>query len=98
MGKSAERFLNPLTDIVARALTRGVHTNTFDLKATSVANPALLTKAQLAGELQCSPRHVERLQRERKIPVIRLSTRCVRYSRERVLSALARGCEQEAIA
>lgn len=66
--------------------------------AQPVAKPALLTKVQLAGELQCSPRHVERLQRERKIPVIRLSARCVRYSRERVLLALARGCEQEAIA
>jgi hypothetical protein len=67
-----------------------------EANSSPVAKPALLTKAQLAGELQCSPRHVERLQKERKIPVVRLSSRCVRYSRERVLSALAR-CEQEAI-
>jgi hypothetical protein len=73
-----------------------VETNTSELASPNVTKPALLTKAQLAQELQCSPRYIERLQLARKIPVVRLSPRCVRYSRDRVMSALAR-CEQEAI-
>lgn len=52
--------------------------------------PALLTKEEIAKELQCSPRHIERLQRAKKIPVIRLSAKCVRYRRDGVLAALAR--------
>lgn len=58
--------------------------------------PALLTKQQIAAELQCSTRHIERLQRARRIPVVRLSARCVRYRRESVLAALAR-LEVEAV-
>jgi len=51
---------------------------------------ALLTKEEIARELQCSPRHVERLQRARKIPVIRISARCVRYKLSGVLAALSK--------
>jgi hypothetical protein len=51
--------------------------------------PSLLKKPEIARELRCSQRHVERLQRERRIPVIRLSERCVRYRLEAVLAALA---------
>jgi hypothetical protein len=54
------------------------------------AAPLLLTKAQLARELQCSQRHIERLQSAGRIPVIRLSAKCVRYRRENVLAALLR--------
>jgi hypothetical protein len=61
------------------------------MNTTTVTEPpALLTKKQLAKLLQCSPRHIERLQRERKIPVVRLTPGFVRYSRERVLNALTK--------
>jgi hypothetical protein len=67
------------------------------LSCGSSREPDLLTKVQLARDvLQCSPRHVERLQRNRTIPVVRLSSRCVRYSRQRVLAAISKR-EQEAI-
>lgn len=58
--------------------------------------PALLTKAQLAQELQCSQRYIEKLQRARRIPVLRLTRGCVRYRRDAVFAALAR-LEVEAI-
>jgi hypothetical protein len=57
----------------------------------------IITKSELARELRCVPRTSVELQRARKIPVIRLSARCVRYSRTRVLAALEK-FEQEAIA
>jgi hypothetical protein len=57
----------------------------------------LLTKAQLANELQCSPRQIERLQRCRRIPVVKVTNRMVRYSRARVLAALSK-VEVEAVA
>lgn len=57
----------------------------------------LLTKAQLANELKCSPRQIERLQRCRRIPVVKVTNRMVRYSRTRVLAALLK-VEVEAVA
>jgi excisionase family DNA binding protein len=56
----------------------------------------LLTKVQLARELQISVRHLERLVAARKLPVVKLSRGCVRFSRERVLAAIWR-FEQAAI-
>lgn len=48
----------------------------------------LLTTNELAAELKCSRRHIERLAASRAIPKIRVSSRCVRYRREAVLAAL----------
>lgn len=50
----------------------------------------LLTRDQLAAELKCSPRHIQRLARARVIPVIVISRHCVRYRRDAVLAALIR--------
>lgn len=50
----------------------------------------LITKSQLARELQCSERHLQRLMARRVIPFIRVSPKCVRFRREAVLAALVR--------
>ena len=56
----------------------------------------LLTKEQLAERLGLKVRGVESLAASRKIPAIRISGRCVRFSWPRVLAAL-RKLEVEAI-
>lgn len=53
-------------------------------------SPLLITKSQLARELQCSERHLQRLMARRVIPFIRVSPKCVRFRREAVLAALVR--------
>ena len=57
----------------------------------------LLTREELAAELKCSPRHIQRLTRARVIPMIVISRHCLRYRREAVLRALV-SREQEATA
>lgn len=52
------------------------------------AEPRYLTKAQLAERLGLTVRGVETLTKRRKLPVIRLSHRCVRYDWEKVERAL----------
>jgi len=65
---------------------------------TEEARPTvgLLTKDELAAELRCSPRQIERLQQARKIPFVKISGRMIRYRRETVLNALAK-IETEAV-
>ena len=48
----------------------------------------LLTKQQLAERLGLKVRGVESLVERRKIPALRISGKCVRFSWPRVLSAL----------
>jgi predicted DNA-binding transcriptional regulator AlpA len=48
----------------------------------------LIRKRQLASMLSLSPRTIDNLIRKKKIPLVRLSSRCVRFSPERVLAAL----------
>lgn len=66
--------------------------------STSLTNPSglgLMTGKELAAELKCSPRHIQRLAKARVIPKVTISARCVRYRRDAVLAALI--CrEQEA--
>lgn len=50
----------------------------------------LLTRADLAAELQCSERHIQRLMARHVIPFIRISRKCVRFRRDAVLVALVR--------
>jgi hypothetical protein len=57
----------------------------------SAANaPALLKRVQLAKAISVSPRTVDNLQREKKLPFLRLSKRCVRFHLPSVLRALGR--------
>ncbi len=49
----------------------------------------LLTKKELAAVIQCSERHIERLQHNRKIPFVKISGKLIRYSRASVMRAIA---------
>jgi excisionase family DNA binding protein len=51
---------------------------------------ALLTKKQIAAELQVSTRTIEKLVKSRTIPVIAWSARVLRFDRARVRQALQR--------
>lgn len=53
-------------------------------------NRTLLDKIQLAALLNTTPRGVECMTRARKIPVIKLGYRTLRYSWPRVCEALAK--------
>lgn len=69
---------------------------TNDSPAVASARAGLLTKNELAAVLNCSERHVERLVQLRRIPIVRLSSRCVRFRLNAVLNALAK-LEVEAV-
>lgn len=49
----------------------------------------LLTKKQIAQELAMPLTHIQTLTRQRKIPVYRLSAKCIRFDLEKVKQALA---------
>jgi hypothetical protein len=51
---------------------------------------ALLKRPELARAIRVSPRTVDNLQRQKKIPFIRISPRCVRFHLPSVLAALRR--------
>lgn len=50
----------------------------------------LLTKKELAVELRCSERQIERLQLARKLPYLKFGGKMIRYRRESVLRALVK--------
>jgi hypothetical protein len=51
-------------------------------------DPALLKRKQLARAVNTSPRTIDNWQRQRKIPFIKISPRCIRYHLGAVLAAL----------
>jgi hypothetical protein len=51
-------------------------------------SPALLKRGQLARALNASSRSIDNWQRQRKIPFVRISPRCVRFHLPSVLAAL----------
>jgi excisionase family DNA binding protein len=57
--------------------------------------PPLMTKKQLAAMLRVSERHIERLVKQRQLPIVRLSRRAVRFRRDAVWAAIGR-MEQDA--
>lgn len=57
-------------------------------KQASQSETGLLTKAELAVRLHVTVRGVETLTARRKIPVLRISRRCVRYDWAKVQAAL----------
>ncbi len=63
--------------------------------ATMKINPPLVTKDQLAKLLGLKRRGVECLVAKRKIPVLRLSSRCVRFRVASVMRALERFEQRE---
>ncbi len=57
----------------------------------SAANePALLTRKQLAQKLGLSERSIDNLQKQKAVPVIKLSKRCCRFSLAACLASLQR--------
>jgi hypothetical protein len=57
----------------------------------SVADdPALLKRPQLARAINVSARTVDNWQKQKRIPYLKLSARCVRYHLPSVLAALRR--------
>jgi hypothetical protein len=55
---------------------------------TESPEPALLKREQLARAINASPRSVDNWQKQRKIPFIKISPRCVRFHLSSVLAAL----------
>ena len=53
----------------------------------------LVNKSAIARLLSVSPRTVDNFIREKKIPAIRISARCIRFHPPSVLAALKRGFE-----
>lgn len=49
-----------------------------------------LTKEEMANHLKISVRYLEMLVAAKRLPVCRLSTRCIRFHRQRVEEALLR--------
>jgi hypothetical protein len=64
------------------------HGNTMSAPESAANDPALLKRQQLARALNASPRSVDNWQKEKKIPFIRISKRCVRFHLPSVLAAL----------
>jgi hypothetical protein len=53
----------------------------------------LVNKSALARILSVSPRTVDNFVRQKKIPAIKISARCIRFHPQSVLAALKRGFE-----
>jgi hypothetical protein len=73
-----------------KMVTTSAHGATMPATGSAADDPALLTRKQLAKRISMSPRSVDTLQAEKKIPVIKISPRCVRFSLSAVLRALSR--------
>lgn len=66
------------------------HGDTVPAPGSTANEPALLTRKQLAKKLGLSTRSIDNLQRRRALPVVKLSSRCCRYSLAACLRALGR--------
>ena len=55
---------------------------------STVNEGALLKRRQLARALNASPRSIDNWQKQKKIPFIKISARCVRFHLPSVLAAL----------
>jgi hypothetical protein len=68
-----------------KAKTQG---NSLSATESAANDPALLKRQQLARVLNASPRSVDNWQKQKIIPVIKISPRCVRFHLPSVLAAL----------
>jgi len=66
------------------------HGDTVSATGSAANEPALLTRKQLAKKIVLSTRSIDNLQRQKKIPVIKITPRCCRYDLAAVLRALGR--------
>jgi hypothetical protein len=67
-----------------------MQTDTVVETKVEAATHGFVTKSQLARAVQVSNRTIENWAREKKIPVIRTSARCVRFHLPSVVAALRR--------
>ena len=66
------------------------HGDSASATGSAAKDPALLKRRELAKALSVSARSIDNWQREKKIPFIRISPRCVLFDLANVLSALKR--------
>jgi hypothetical protein len=65
--------------------------NSLSAPESAANDPAgLVNKKVVARAASVSPRTIDNLQREKKIPYVKLSARCVRYHLPSVIAALRR--------
>jgi hypothetical protein len=95
------QFRNNRACVALARMLQLKRTNNVDGAAVSAIgsaanDPALLKRRQLAKALNASPRSIDNWQKQRKIPFIKISARCVRYHLPSVLRALRKFEIQEA--
>jgi len=70
--------------------TTNAHGNSVSATGSAANDPALLKRRDLARAINVSARTVDNWQKQKKIPVIKLSPRCCRFDLQSVLRALRR--------
>ena len=72
----------------AKRTNSSQHRGSVSATGSAVKDPALLKRRELAKALSVSARSIDNWQRQRRIPFIKISPRCVLFDLARVLSAL----------
>jgi hypothetical protein len=67
---------------------QNAHGDSVPATGSAANDPVLVKRRQLARALNASPRSVDNWQKQKKIPFIRISARCVRFHLPSVLAAL----------
>jgi len=76
--------------VIQHKPTKLAHGDTVPATSSAANEPALLTRKQLAQKLGLSERSIDNLQKQRALPVIKLSKRCCRFSLSACLTSLRR--------
>ena len=71
-------------------------TNTTSEQTSFLESPDYETKSQVARRLNVSPRTIDNLMRQRRLPFIKLTSRIVRFPKAAVDDYLAGHCRIEA--
>ena len=69
---------------------KNAHDASVPATSSAANEPALLTRKQLAQKLGLSERSIDNLQKQKAVPVIKLSNRCCRFSLAACLASLQR--------
>jgi hypothetical protein len=71
-------------------VSSNTHGDPVSATGSAANDPELLKRRELARAINVSPRTVDNWQKQKKIPVIKLSPRCCRFDLQSVLRALRR--------
>ena len=74
----------------AKRTNSSQHRGSVSATGSAVRDPALLKRRELAKALSVSARSIDNWQRQRRIPFIKISPRCVLFDLASVLSAVKR--------